>query len=559
MSKHAPPALGKIATLQDVAERIASHPDLANTRKRDLRSAVVSYGKLLDKTAADIDLDLAEIRRTLDRMVPAQAKVSRKRWANLRSDLAAAIAASGLQPMLNTSAIRLDRDWVGLLNAARDKAISNGLSRLARWASYRQLPPTAIDSRTLDRFFQELEAGTLARNLGLLRRSVAKTWNKLARLLSNRGLQMVEVGSRTVSKRLPWSDLPVSLRREADDYLRWCSVPDPLADNARSRRLAKTTLRLRRDYIHLAACAACMSGISVSQLTSLACLVEPETLRTILRTEWERQGRTITPYLRDLASGLILMAAEWVKVSAEQLDALKKVRAKLGTSPSGLTKKNRALLRLFEDERLKTDLIQMPDKLWRTARRNVKASRGWFIDMQNSLAIDVLLHVPMRIENLTGLKFDEQLQWPQGPKKPALVIVPADETKNQVLLEFELPTVLADRFYALRNETAPAVIGQRPNNVFVTMKGKPRTVATMRVAIQRTLRRHLGIHMTPHQFRHVAAKFQLDENPGNFELVRQLLGQKALRTTTRFYAGVDTRRAGRAHAELLNRLRNKKK
>jgi hypothetical protein len=42
-------------------------------------------------------MDLVAMRRTLDGLVPTQVKVSRKRWANLRSDLAAAIAASGLR------------------------------------------------------------------------------------------------------------------------------------------------------------------------------------------------------------------------------------------------------------------------------------------------------------------------------------------------------------------------------------------------------------------------------------------------------------------------------
>jgi hypothetical protein len=37
--------------------------------------------------------------------------------------------------------------------------------------------------------------------------------------------------------------------------------------------------------------------------------------------------------------------------------------------------------------------------------------------------------------------------------------------------------------------------------------------------------------------------------------VRQLLGHKNLSTTTNFYAGIDTRRAGRAHAELVMKLR----
>jgi hypothetical protein len=37
--------------------------------------------------------------------------------------------------------------------------------------------------------------------------------------------------------------------------------------------------------------------------------------------------------------------------------------------------------------------------------------------------------------------------------------------------------------------------------------------------------------------------------------VRQMLGQKNMKTAVTYYAGIDTRRAGRAHADLLMRLR----
>ena len=99
------------------------------------------------------------------------------------------------------------------------------------------------------------------------------------------------------------------------------------------------------------------------------------------------------------------------------------------------------------------------------------------------------------------------------------------------------------------------MIGRRPDAVFVTLQGKPRGSATISIAIERTVLRRIGVKITPHQFRHLAAKIHLDANPGAYELVRQLLGHRTLRTTTRFYAGVDTRRAGRAHAELISRLR----
>jgi hypothetical protein len=53
----------------------------------------------------------------------------------------------------------------------------------------------------------------------------------------------------------------------------------------------------------------------------------------------------------------------------------------------------------------------------------------------------------------------------------------------------------------------------------------------------------------------LAAKIYLDQNPGGFEVVRQLLGHKNLKTTINAYAGINTKRAGKAHAKLLMQIR----
>ena len=83
------------AMLQTLLDRLAADASLSPSRKRDLRCAVTSFAKLRGQPPAAIVFDLADIRRTLDGTVPAWAKVSRKRWANIRSDLAAAIDVSG--------------------------------------------------------------------------------------------------------------------------------------------------------------------------------------------------------------------------------------------------------------------------------------------------------------------------------------------------------------------------------------------------------------------------------------------------------------------------------
>ena len=550
---------GNPLTLQDVNDRLAADPALTSNRKRDLRSALKSYAKLRDETLGCLPLDLATIRETLDSMVAAQALVSRKRWANLRSDLGAAIEASGLRPMLRTANVVPDAMWQRLLEPSVDQKIRYGLSRFSRWATLRGIAPADVDNVVLQNFIAELEAMTLARRIETQRRAVATAWNKLGQIWPQMGLRALVIpATAVVPSRIDWSQLRASFRADVDRHLAWCAVPDPLDDNARRRALAPRTLHLRRNHIHSAVHAAHAAGLDVTPWQSLANLVEPDVFRATLRRMWEESGRTLTAYTHGVASTLVAVAAEWVKPSAEDIAKLKALRHKLGGLRSGLTEKNRALIRQFDDPRLVQQLMELPDLLWKRAKRDLETSRRPFLDLQSALAIDILLHVPLRMENLSALSFEKHLHWPQGSKKPALIAFKENETKNRTTLEFELPETLSHRLQTYRNDVAPKVTGRRPTDVFVTWTGTSRAQATVTDAIERAVLRNLGIEITPHQFRHLAAKIILDRNPGAYELVRQLLGQKNMKTTTNYYAGLDTRRAGRAHAELLERLRHGK-
>ena len=488
--------------------------------------------------------------------MPAWAKVSRKRWANLRADLAAAIDASGLRPMLKTRAIGLDEVWGGLL-APVDQRIHRRLSRFARWAGLHGIAPKAVNDSTIERFITELDEATLVRKFRYFPSTLARSWNALVGLHQAAGLRRVAVPTNgRALKRTPWQQLPASFREDVEWYLRWAAVPDPLAEGARARALSAQTLRLQRDHIHSAVTAAIAAGIAVEELTSLASLVEPETtFRAILRQRWQQDGCKLSAYTHGIAITLIALASEWVKTPAEKVDALKALRSKLGSLPPGLTEKNKALLRTLDDPRLMTALVQLPDRLWHAARRVLAKSHRSFVDLQTALAIDLLIHVPLRMQNLSALRYDVHVHWPQGRRKPALITLNRNETKTRIELNYEIPAPLAHRLNVYRNEIVPSVVGSRPDVIFLTKTGKMRSQAAIANAIHKAVLRYLGIKMTAHQFRHLCAKIILDQNPGAYELARQMLGHTSQRTTTSFYSGIDTRRAGRAHAELIMQLR----
>jgi hypothetical protein len=127
----------------------------------------------------------------------------------------------------------------------------------------------------------------------------------------------------------------------------------------------------------------------------------------------------------------------------------------------------------------------------------------------------------------------------------------ATEVKNQVEAGFDIPDNLAKMLIEYRNRLVPKVIGRRPDRLFIKADGSPKNQWSVAWLIRTVLRRRLGLQFSGHAFRHLSAKTILDQEPGNFETVRQLLGHKSLRTTVSAYAGTSTRRAARHHQNLL--------
>jgi hypothetical protein len=218
-------ALPAPLTLQNVLDQINSNTSINENRKRDLRSAIISYGKLTDRLPSSIGLDLAEIRHVLDN-AGGVSKMSPKRQANLRSDLASAVDISGLLPMLRTGGIKLDPAWAALLASTNSLRIRNGLSRLGRWASANSIPPGMVNKAVIERFVADLEAKTLVRKIRDQRHSVTATWNALAVLKPE--LPTILSGARqSAPKRILWGSLPASFYADVQKYLIWCEVLEP--------------------------------------------------------------------------------------------------------------------------------------------------------------------------------------------------------------------------------------------------------------------------------------------------------------------------------------------
>jgi integrase len=64
-----------------------------------------------------------------------------------------------------------------------------------------------------------------------------------------------------------------------------------------------------------------------------------------------------------------------------------------------------------------------------------------------------------------------------------------------------------------------------------------------------------GVRVSVHQYRHAAGALILRHRPGEYELVRRILGHKSIQTTIRFYLSLETTQASEIFTGIIrNRL-----
>jgi integrase len=536
-------------TLADVIATLQTNNTLSATRRRDLRSAVNRVATLLACGPSDIELDLGAISARLAAISPLAAGMTAKTLANVRSDFLAAVKATGLMPV--TMAAALTPSWANLFRRRTGRRAHIGLTRLARYASARQIEPRQINDEVMANFIADVRQRSLHRNPKKLQRQVTLIWNEVARD-PQLGLQPVTVASfRGPPGRIDWSILPMSFRNDVAAYLSWAGRSDPFAVDARARALKPTTLRLRRDQIHAAVSALVESGMDPAKIHSLADLVTLPNFKNILRRRLTMAGGAENLFNRDLGITLTLLAREWVKVDAPVLAELTRLVGKLPVPIAGLTDKNKRFLRQFDDPKALRRLVELPERLWAEVKRETKRNFRTLAKAQAALAIAILTYMPIRLQNLSSLAFDAHIFLRPGLGATSTLELSNGEVKNETELAFDIPPNVARMLIAYRERIAPKFIGHRPTKLFVNMDSTPKSSASVASLISTYSKRRTGIVLSPHQFRHLSAKVVLDDQPGAFESVRQLLGHKRHQTTVNAYAGIDSRRAGRHHQRLI--------
>jgi integrase len=549
-------------TLAEVQHRVESS-DLSPTRKRDLISAVSRFSKMAGVPPTAFVATPEAIRPILATIRPAAHGITKATYAKVRSNLVAALELAGIADRLPRGRAAKDPAWAPLRGAVQhDKRMSNGLAGFANFCARARIPPEAVNDGVILRFLTWLQTRTLEPRPRDKVRRVPTTWNEARRDISG----WPEINLETVSfkppqRHLPWAALHPAYRRDADAYLELRRRADPFDDrkNLPRRPLAESTLRQQREHLRLAASIVEESDPQGGKVTALATLVEPAAFNAVLRFYHERAQGKANAFAGRVAVTLIDVARYHVQTGNEDLGPLKRIAAKLPSLPVDLTEKNKALLRALESDEVRARLFYLPHQLLAEVAANLGGPNLPFVSAQVAVALDIALVAPLRPQNLCRLNWRRHFAEPNGSRGKLLLHIPAMETKSRKQeLVFEPPNDVAKRLRWYRKEILPR-LGADPNgDLFVTRGGEPKSQATLSQQMKEIVGEQVGIDMTPHQFRHLAAVLYLEDHPEDFETVRALLGH-AWSKTTLVYAGSSSRRAGKAFAGFVAEQRDRLK
>ena len=515
--------------------------------KMDVKSAVRTVGRLLGAELADIEADVPSLRRRLEDLSSESVGLTKGRWNNIRSLFGKALALA-VDVIPSRSKEPVLSEWAEVLVLIPENRRWH-LTPLARFFGGKGILPTSVTLADLETYHSALVSDRLRSDPEGTWNTITWSWNACVREFEAWPQIEIERVSRKETYILDWSAFDPAYQIECDAYLDRLENVDLSADEGPLRPARPATIETRRYQLRVMAAALAHAGTDPKSIKSIADLVTPEAHERILRFFLDRHEGKTSPQVAQLAGLLRDLAKHWVKVEGSALEKIRRVASKLAIPRKGMTKKNRERLSAFDDPEIVTRFLSLPQQI----RRDVEKSKvnGISRAVLASIAAAIALEhmAPIRRKNLAALSITKNLI--QRGNKLYLIYC-EDETKNEIDIEFELPEETVDILAWYVREWRPILLSEPIDALFPGDNGNAKNPNTLSVQIKNVIKRYVGIEFNMHLFRHAGGKIFLDAKPGQYEVVRRVLGHKSLATTTSIYTGAETRSAGQLFAQVIN-------
>ena len=545
-------------TLEDIMGSVSRSPDLREHHRRTMLSALRTVARCLGKAPSEVPGQPGALQKELAGVNYLQSGLSKHRWTNVRSLTLAALRVSGAKIMPSRwQHSTFSPAWFALRQTCPSHYHLVGLSRFMNYCSSQGIEPANVDAGTFESFRQSIE-DSLVRNAASVYRHTCRLWDNAHRISDAWPAFRTNLAPLPRGYSLAWSTFPQSLEEDVEAFLSHGGNRDILSDDFAPSVRAATTVG-RRKSLRQMATALASSGKPVTEIKTLADLVEPENAKEILRFFLNRSGGKPKEAIYTLACLLRTVARSWVKNVPDhpKLDKLCRNISSSIEKRGGMKPRNRSRLRQFDDPRNVAALLGLPAELLRLARQQDTGTTASINFVIYALAIEILTVAPMRIKNLVSLDLEQNVIVPKDERYGRVVLsVAAEDVKNSMALEFEMPKGSSSMILSYLRDSRPRITSTSSKWLFPNPSGRRRNTVGFGKQLSTVIARHTGIEMHPHLFRHFAVKLIEAQNPGSAELERRLLGHHNIATTIRSYSENKTASAHKHYEDLIETKRN---
>jgi len=218
-----------------------------------------------------------------------------------------------------------------------------------------------------------------------------------------------------------------------------------------------------------------------------------------------------------------------------------------------MTEKNSAFIRRVLTPGVWERVAKLPFEMMAAARsrhRNMPVRAA--VTAQLAIAIAILASAPVRLANLTAIRLGTNLIKPDGADSNYWLVFPDYDVKNRVRLEYPLKPYLTRLIDEYVHDFRPTLLrGRNEDWLFPGQHGGAKDKISFSGQITKRIYKATGVRMTVHQFRHAAGALILKYRPGEYELIRLLLGHRSVQTTINAYIGLQTIHAGEIYGRIV--------
>jgi integrase len=176
---------------------------------------------------------------------------------------------------------------------------------------------------------------------------------------------------------------------------------------------------------------------------------------------------------------------------------------------------------------------------------------------RDAVAVELLLTCSMRVANLVDLRVGESIRrFGEGRNGRWVIDIPGEKVKNGQPLRYPLLPESGRLLEEYLATWQPYWCGPGAPWLFPSKGGGHVATRLRTVMIRERARKYVGVRITCHQFRHLAAELYLQEDPMGLGVVSQHLGHRKFDTTRNYYAREQTRIATQRYHEVLIRKRS---